>query len=139
MKEAIWGTLIVAMGMLAILFIFLFQTLTNTDEHNMALLKETTKSAMYDALDLGTYRQYGEIRMDREKFVENFIRRFAENASLAQTYNVQIYDVVEQPPKVSVKVTTVRTGNILTLFGDSGDKVDFTISNTIDAILETPY
>ena len=56
MKEAFWGYLIIIVGMTAIGFIFLFQTLTNTDEQLMTLLDETTKDAIYDAIDLAYYR-----------------------------------------------------------------------------------
>lgn len=76
MKESYWGTAVVALGILAIFFIFFFQSITNTDEHNYHLLKEATEGAMYDALDLAAYREDGVIRIDREKFVENFLRRF---------------------------------------------------------------
>ena len=94
MKESFWSVFIVTVGIVAISFIFLFQSLTNTDEHNMHLIKESTKGAMYDALDLATYRKTGEIRIDREKFVENFLRRFSENAKF-NTYQVDFYDIYE--------------------------------------------
>lgn len=133
MKESFWGVLVITLGILAITFIFIFQNITNTDEHNMHLLKETTEAAMYDAFDLAAYRSEGVIRIDREKFVENFVRRFADNASLARTYVVEIYDVNEQPPKVSLRVSSSEKGNI------SGEIMEFDIQNQIDAILETPY
>ena len=138
MKESFWAGFIVTVGIVAISFIFLFQSLTNTDEHNMHLIKEATKGAMYDALDLATYRKSGEIKIDREKFVENFLRRFAENASLSRTYKVQIYDVNERPPKVSVKVSTAEAAKVFALTGDD-QQFEFTISDKLDAILETPY
>lgn len=99
----------------------------------MHLLKETTEAAMYDAFDLAAYRSEGVIRIDREKFVENFVRRFADNASLARTYVIEIYDVNEQPPKVSLRVSSAEKGNI------AGEIMEFDIQNQIDAILETPY
>ena len=133
MKESFWGILIISIGVVAISFIFLFQNLTNTDEHNMHLLKETTEAAMFDALDLSAYRKDGIIRIDREKFVENFVRRFAENASLARTYVIEIYDVNEEPPKVSLKVSSTEQGNV------NNEIITFDIQNKIDAILETPY
>ena len=138
MKESFWSVFIIIVGILSIAFIFLFQTLTNTNEHNMHLIKEATKGAMYDELDLPTYRETGEIKIDREKFVENFLRRFAENASLSRTYHVQIYDVNELPPKVSIKVKTAEKGNVIPLVG-SNEIIEFTISDQSDAILETPY
>lgn len=140
MKQSFWAYFIVVMGMIAIGFIFLFQTLTNTDEQLMTLLDESTQGAMYDALDLTAYRETGVIRIDREKFVENFLRRFSENASLSRTYNIKIYDVNELPPKVSIRVNTVETGKLVSGGGYRDEElIDYTVSNSLDAILETPY
>ena len=88
MKESFWGAAVVAIGVITIFFILFFQSITNTDEHNYHLLKEATEAAMYDALDLASYKNEGVIRIDREKFVENFLRRFAESATLSNTYKV---------------------------------------------------
>ncbi len=133
MKESFWSVLIISIGIIAILFVFLFQSITNTDEHNMVLLNETTEAAMYDAVDLAAYRKDGVIRIDREKFVENFVRRFAENASLARTYVIEFYDINETPPKVSLKVSSAETGNVV------GEIMNFDIVNRLDSILETPH
>lgn len=132
MKESFWGAAVVAIGVITIFFILFFQSITNTDEHNYHLLKETTEAAMYDALDLASYRNEGVIRIDREKFVENFLRRFAESATLSNTYKVEIYDVNETPSKVSIKVSSSEQTNL------TGEVLEFDISNKIDAILETP-
>ncbi len=133
MKESFWGVATVAIGIVAIFFILFFQSVTNTDEHNYHLLKEATEAAMYDALDLAAYRDSGVIRIDREKFVENFIRRFAESAVLSNTYEIKIYDVNEEPPKVSLQVSSTRNSNI------TGEIYEFDIVNKLDAILEVPY
>lgn len=133
MKEAYWGAAIAALGIVAIFFIFFFQSTTNTDEHNYHLLKETTESAMWDALDLAVYRDTGVARIDREKFVENFLRRFAESATLNRTYKIEIYDVNETPPKVSILVKSGQTANF------TGELMTFDITNRLHAILETPY
>lgn len=133
MKESFWGYSIVTLGILAIFFIYFFQSFTNTDEHNYNLLRETTEAAMLDAFDLASYRENGTIRIDREKFVENFVRRFAENANLSRTYVIEIYDVNEEPPKVSLKVSSSEDTNI------TGEIMTFNISNKLDAILEVPY
>ena len=133
MKESFCGTAIVAIGVLAIFFILFFQSVTNTDEHNYHLLKEATEGAMFDALDLAAYRESGVIRIDREKFVENFLRRFAESAVLSSTYKIEIYDVNEEPPKVSLMVSTSESNSL------TGEVIEFDIVNRLDAILETPY
>lgn len=132
MKESMWGWAIVVVGIVAILFVYFFQNVTNTDEHNYNLLKDVTESAMLDAIDTASYAK-GEIFMDGEKFVENFVRRFAESATLSRTYVIKIYDISEIPPKVSLEVSSVNEGNI------TGEIVEFDISNRLDAILEVPY
>ena len=140
MKESFWTTYIFIVGIVVITFIFLFQSLTNSDEHNMAILKEATEGAMYDAIDFQWLETYREYKINREKFAENFLRRFSENASLSRNYNIKIYDVNEIPPKVSIQVTSREVGKI---FGggekQNGDPIVFNIVNRIDAILETPY
>lgn len=137
MKESFWAAYIVVFGIMVISFIYIMQNITNVDEQNMALLKETTESAMYDSFDYAGYRRTGNVRIDREKFVEAFLRRFAENASLSNEYKIQIYDVNEEPPKVSIKVTSNERASLIT--NGNSEEVQFTISNRIDAILETPY
>ena len=134
MKESVWGYLVILMGVISIAFIFFFQRVTNTDEHNYHLLKEVTEAAMFDSVNIGEYRATGAMRIDREKFVENFIRRFAQSASLARTYEIKIYDVNETPPKVSIEVKSTEAGNVT---GD--EQINFDIVNRLDAILETPY
>lgn len=133
MKESLWGYLVILIGIVSIAFIFFFQRVTNTDEHNYHLLKEVTEAAMFDAVNIGEYRSTGKIRIDREKFVENFVRRFAQSASLARTYVIKIYDVNEVPPKVSIQVGSTEESNV------TNEIIDFNIINRLDAILETPY
>lgn len=132
MRESLWAVFIIGIGIVMIAFIYFFQSMTNTDEHNYHLLKETTEAAMYDAFDLSAYRVDRTIRIDREKFVENFVRRFAENASLARTYEIKIYDVNEQPPKVSLQVSSVEQARVT-------EVMNFDIMHRLDAILETPW
>ncbi len=133
MKESFWGIFIITLGVSAIIFIFFFQNITTTSEQNYTLLREVTEAAMYDAVDLATYRETGVVRINREKFVENFVRRFAESASLQNDYVIRIYDVNEVPPKVSLGVQTKVSGS------SKEETVDVLIDNKLDAILETPY
>ena len=133
MKESFWGIFVVFLGVLSIFFIVLFQNLTNTDEHNSQLLKEVTEAAMWDAFDYASYRTTGEVRIDREKFVENFIRRYAESASRSGEYTIKFYDINEKPPKVSLSVQSGVVG----VAGST--EITFDLQNRIDAILEVPY
>jgi len=133
LREAIWGYAVIVLGILAIAIIWFFANTTNTDQHNYNLLKEAVEASMFDAIDLSAYRKSGTIKIEEEKFVENFIRRFAENAELSNTYVIEIYDVNEVPPKVSLKVSSVKSTNA------TGEIINFDIVNNIDAILEAKY
>ena len=135
MKESFWAIMIVILGVTSIFLVYFFQTVTNTSEHNYELLKETTEAAMFDALDLAAYKKDETIRIDQERFVESFIRRFAQDATLSHKYDIKIYDVHEEPPKVSIKVQTFNVG----FFSLGGEAYSFNLSNKIDAILETKY
>lgn len=135
MKESFWAILIVGLGITSIFLVYFFQTVTNTSEHNYELLKETTEASMFDALDFAAYQKDKTIRINQERFVESFIRRFAQDATLAHNYHIEIYDVNEEPPKVSIKVTSMNVG----FFSLGGEGRSFNITNTIDAILETKY
>lgn len=137
MHESFWGTFIISTGLIIIALLFFMQKVTNTNEATYTLLKETTEAAMFDAFDLETYKDSPSdnkiIRINREAFIESFIRRFSDNASLANTYRIEIYDVNEYPPKVSIRLKT-KEGAVI---GDQ--EFEFDITNQIDAILETTY
>ena len=129
MKEAFWGYFIIICGVVGIAIVFLFQDVTNTNDQNYYLTKEITEAAMYDSIDIAYYRQTGDIAINKDKFAENFARRYAESSSLNKEYDIKIYDIVEQPPKVSLIVNSKST-----VFSFTGDT--FNITNKIDAILE---
>ncbi len=130
MRESMWGIFVVGVGVGLILLIYFFQGVTNTDEHNYYLLRETTEAAMQDAVDTTDYRINNVISINREKFIESFIRRFAENADLSNNYTVEIYDVNEQPPKVSLRVKTTKEGVV------ANETVTIGLNNQLSAVIE---
>lgn len=136
MRESVWGYAIITLGVLAIGIIWFFANVTRTDQHNYNLLKETVESAMLDSVDLSAYREDGTVKIVEEKFVENFIRRFSENADLSNTYLIEIFDVNETPPKVSLRVSSIKS---TTYSAGKSEIVTFDIVNNIDAILEESY
>lgn len=136
MSESFWGTFIISAGVIIIALIFFMQKITNSGEQTYTILKETTEAAMMDAVDYDAMfsTEQGEdpvIRINREAFVESFIRRFSQNASLANTYVVEFYDINEYPPKVSIRLKTKEGGSV------GNDHYTFDINNQIDAILES--
>lgn len=139
MKESFWAIFVAVLGIVGILFIFVFQSSTNINEQNATLIREVTEAAMYDAYDVSMNANQPLVHMmDREKFVESFVRRFAESASLANTYKIEFLDINELPPKVSIRVST-KQGVSITSGLPGGEVMEFDIVNKLDAILETPY
>ncbi len=132
MKEALWGYWLVILGIFIIVVLLLVQSFTTTNTQDYYLVKTITEAAMEDSIDWSYYRLYGEIKINKEKFYESFLRRFAEEASLATTYTIEFTEVYEAPPKVGVKVSSKSS-----TFNVAGDTTTFDIVNKIDAILES--
>ena len=131
MKNALWGYWIVLLGIFVVVIMLLVQNLTTSSTQDYYLIKEITEAALVDAVDYSYYRTFGEIKINKEKFYECFLRRFAENASVTTDYTVSFYGVYEAPPKVSVEIKSKsNTFNIV------GDTESFDMVERIDAIIE---
>jgi len=130
MKDSFWGYWIILLGLFVVVIMMLISNVTTANTQSYYLVKETTEAAMIDAIDYGYYRLYGELKINREKFVESFLRRFAENAKIDE-YDISFYGIFESPPKVSVKVSSKSGSYMLT-----GDSNSFDIINKVDALLE---
>ena len=131
MKDSYWGYWLILLGIFIVVIMMLVQNLTTTSTQDYYLLKEINEAAMVDAIDYSYYRKFGEIRINKEKFYESFLRRFAETTSLATDYTVSFYGVYEAPPKVSVEIKS--RSNTFNVMGDSDS---FDMVDRIDAIIE---
>ena len=133
--------LTVGIILLAVMSLLLINVLNNYEtggELDYYLVKETTEAAMQDAIDVEYYRQNSLIRMDKEKFVENFVKRFANSVDSTRSYTIGFYDINEVPPKVSVKVDSLTVLGVKA-DGLEGDAEAPSITTSYDAILETNY
>lgn len=135
MKESFWTYLLVVLGLFVIVVMILVQDITGTSEEDYYLVKEVTEAAMIDSIDYGVYRQYGDIRIVKEKFIENFTRRFAESVNSSKTYTFEFYEIYEEPPKATVRVKTATREYSVT----TDSSVDFDIITVLNGILETKY
>lgn len=131
MKEAYWGYWLLVLGVLIIVVLLLVQSFTSTNTQDYYLVKEIAAASMEDAVDYAYYRNYGEVKINKEKFYEVFLRRFAEEASLSTDYDIEFTEVFEAPPKVSVKVSSKSNSFVI-----AGNSTSFDIVNKIDGILE---
>lgn len=126
------GMLTVGIILLSVISLLLINVLSNYStggELDYYLVKETADAAMVDAVDQSYLRTCGLYRIDKEKFVESFLLRFADSVDNTRGYNVAFYDINEVPPKASVKVDS------LTVLSFSGEAAD--ISTSYDSILES--
>jgi hypothetical protein len=130
------GMLTVGIILLSVIALLMINVLTNFStgsELDYYLVKETTDAALEDSIDLVYLRTCGLYRIDKEKFVENFLYRFANSVDSTRDYNIKFYDINEVPPKVSVKVDSLTVLSVKS--GDKKEAAD--ISTSYDAILET--
>ena len=131
MKEAFWGWWIIALGLFIIVIIMVVTDMTTTSEQDYYMVREITEASMYEAVDYGYYARYNKIKINSEKFMENFIRRYSEVISINKTVDISFYDIYEYPPKVTVVVKNKSIdANVM------GTDMEFNIENRVDAILE---
>ena len=112
MKESVWGWWFLVLGLIMIAIVMLVTDMTTTSEQNYYMLKEISEASMMESVDYAYYRKYGDLRINSEKFMENFIRRYSEVVTINKTSKISFYDIYENPPKVTVEVAT-RSSQII--------------------------
>lgn len=131
MKESVWAWWFLVLGLTIMAVIMLVTDMTTTSEQDYYMIKEISEASMIESVDYAYYRKYGELRINSEKFMENFIRRFSEVITINKTLEINFYDIYESPPKITVEVST-RSSQIIINY----DSTTFDITNRLDAILE---
>lgn len=136
-------------GMIGLVLIVMFETITINNDSSYYILKEAMQAAMYESIDYaywsnnrveedvnGKKRVRGEIKIIEQKFVENFTRRFAASINdNANNYTLEFYDIIEKPPKATVAIKS----NTTTYKGGSSDIIvqdEVDIDNALTGILE---
>ena len=165
MKVSVWGYLFLFLGILGLLLINLFGNITITNEQDYYLLKEVTKAALTDSVDVSAYRlgigydgvtpttdpesmhcmegQTEVVRIIKERFVESFIRHFAANVDRNKQYTISFKDIDECPPKVTVTITTNESLSwFAKLFGKKDNNINYEtenveVVNILNGILES--
>lgn len=131
MKEAYWGYWLILLGVFVVIILLLIQNVTSANTESSYSIRQINEASMLDAVDYAYYREYGELKINKEKFMESFLRRFAETASLSTTYTITFAGIYEAPPKVSVEVSS-KTNTFVV----GTDETNFDIENRVEAILE---
>lgn len=132
MKWSMASVGVIVLGIIGVMVIALFQQLTTSNESDYYLLKEITEASMIESIDLKYYRETGDLRIVKEKFVENFTRRYSESTLFIGTkYTISFFDIMEVPPKVTIMINTgIENYRIY------NDTSDYDVTNNLTGILE---
>lgn len=127
---------LIVMGLFGFMILMLFSEITISNEQDYYSIKEVTESAMIESVDIAYYRLTGKIKISREKFVENFSKRFVKNSTYGDgNYDIIFYSIREDPPKVSIGIIdSTQTYNIYT---ETLDPTRIDVVNKITAILDS--
>lgn len=135
MKWSFHSAWMIVLGIIGLAIIVLFIQLTINSDEEYHLLKEITEASMHESLDIAYFRNTGELKIIKEKFVENFYRRFAESTNVnANSYDIKIYNIVESPPKVSIEI--ISNLGERTIYNSTDN---YRVYSELDAILESDY
>lgn len=132
MKWSMASVGVIVLGIIGVMVIALFQQLTTSNESDYYLLKEITEASMIESIDIKYYRETGDLRIVKEKFVENFTRRYSESTLFIGTkYTISFFDIMEVPPKVTIMINTgIENYRIY------NDTSDYDVTNNLTGILE---
>ncbi len=135
MKYTFWSYGLIALGVAILVGLRFVNDLTTTSEADYYLTKEVMEASLLDSIDYGVYRRYGDVRIIKDKFVENFIKRFSEGVGGSKTYSLEFYEIYEEPVKATVIVKTASGS-----FQVSSDQTfESGIVTTLSGIVETKY
>ena len=134
MKESVWAYWIMVLGLSIMSVMTLLQSYTTTSEQDYYLIKNVMEASMYDAVDYGYYTDTSTLKMNGEKFVENFIRRFAEQVNINKDYHITFYDIYESPPYAAVSVSAKGQDGTIVKTEDGGNS---DVVNRLSGILYT--
>mgnify|MGYP004664384111 FL=1 len=134
MKWSFASVATIVLGIFGLFIIILFIEITVSNEQDYYSLKEATEAAMIESVDIAYYRLTGDVKIVKEKFVENFTRRFTETSTFGQgNYQIDFYQISETPPKVSIRIVDKTTNYRIYSY----DSENYNILNEITAILDT--
>ena len=134
MKWSFASVATIVLGIFGLFIILLFSELTVSNEQDYYSLKEAAEASMIESIDIAYYRLTGDVKIVKEKFVENFTRRFTETSTFGQgNYQIDFYQISETPPKVSIRILDKTTNYRIYSY----DSENYNILNEITAILDT--
>lgn len=158
MNSTMWSYFFVMAGILGIVLINIFSDILIANEQDYFILKEATEAAMVESVDPDTFSygltdekyrsEYnhcpvkdvpGTIRIDKDKFVESFLIRFTNSITLKKTYDINIVDISECPPKVSIAIKAKDKYSFIEFFRVSYDSGEQVVSRITGILEKKPW
>ena len=137
MKWSFASVGLIVLGLFGIIIIMLFNEITVSNEQDYYTLKDATEAAMIEAVDVAYYRLTGDIKISKEKFVENFTRRFTETSTFGEgNYSIEFYQISEYPAKVSLRIVDDTNRYNIYTYNSDVEKTEVRIVNELSAILD---
>lgn len=140
MKWSFANVGMIILGLTGVLTIVFLGELAISNDQDYYSLKEAAEAAMEESVDVAYYRLSGQIKINKEKFVENFTRRFKTTSTFGEgNYEIEFCDISESPPKVSIRI--VDKTNRYNLFNTLNntvevDATEIDIVNQLSGILD---
>lgn len=131
MKESYWGYWLIILGVFVVVIMLLIRNVTSNTTEDYYTVNQISEAAMVAAVDYAYYREYKELKINKEKFVEVFVRMLANQAQATDDYTILFTGIYEAPPKVSVEITSGTDTYVI-----ANSSADFDMTSRVDAILE---
>lgn len=129
MQSSYWGYWLVVMGVAIVGLMISVNGITTTTTQDHYSIREVTEASMLEAVDYAYYRDYNEVKMNKEKFMEVFVRMLAETMGATDTNQINFYEMFEAPPKVSVEIKSHSGTNFVS-------SSDYDVTSRVDAIIQ---
>ena len=119
MQSSYWGYWLVVLGVAIIGLSVTVNGLTTTTTENTYGIKEINDISLMESVDWAYFRDYNELKIDKEKYQEIVVRAISEIMTGNDTYTINIYGLYEAPPKASVEVITKSGGQDIVVRSDA--------------------
>lgn len=129
MQSSFWGYWLVLFGIAITGLMISVNGITSTSTKDTYTSREIVEAAMLESIDYAYYREYNEVKMNKEVFMEKLIKKLANVMGSTDTYEVNFYEMYECPPKVSVEIKSHSGTSFISTS-------DYDVTNRVDSIIQ---
>ena len=132
MKESYWGYWLVLLGVFVVVIMLLIRNVTSNTTEDYYTVNQISEASMVAAVDYAYYREYKELKINKEKFMEVFLRMLANQASGTDDYEILWLSQNEKIARVDNGIVTgVDVGETI-IVATTGNKITSCTVKIID-------